>query len=294
MDGITKNTGLIIKCVGGDYYVETPSGVSAYKARGVFRNRGITPLAGDRAVVDGGVITEILPRKNSIIRPPLANLDQLVFVVSVCEPKPNLTILDKFLAVAAYKEIERVIVFTKTDLAECKEQIAFLTDVYKNAAEVITVDYSSGDGSGVAQVREILAGKISAFTGNSGVGKSTLLNKLNPHLALETGEISEKLGRGRHTTRHSELYRLGGGYIADTPGFSTFDFIKYERIDRGELAACFPEFSDYTGHCRFRDCSHIKESGCAVIGAAEAGKIPPSRHNSYKVIYAELAAARYN
>ena len=274
---------LIIKCVGGLYTVESPDGIYECKARGVFRSRGITPLVGDRVTVEDGVITEIHERKNSIIRPPLANLDQLVFVVSTCSPAPNYLILDKFIAIAEYKGIRPVVVITKTDLGESSQ----IKEIYGSIGiDVLSVDYS--DDSTVEAVRELLRGKVSAFTGNSGAGKSTLLNAVDPSLDIPTAEISRKLGRGRHTTRTAELYKLaGGGYIADTPGFSTFETNRYDIIRKEELASCFREFEQFTGKCRFNDCSHTCEKGCAVVDAVSRGKIHPSRHASYCAMYEE-------
>lgn len=276
-------SGIIIKCLGGLYTVESPDGIQECKARGVFRNRGISPCVGDSVKTENGVITEIAERRNCIIRPPLANLDQLVFVVSTCEPSPNYLILDKFIAIAEYKGITPVVVITKTDLGDSSP----IREIYsKTGIEVAEVSYD--DESSVEAVRKLLCGKISAFTGNSGAGKSTLLNAVDPTLDITTGEISRKLGRGRHTTRHAELYKLsGGGYIADTPGFSTFDTNRYDIIRKEELAGCFREFDGLTDKCLFRDCAHICEKGCAVVEAVENGDIPQSRHESYKAMYEE-------
>ena len=276
-------SGIITKCLGGLYTVESPDGIYECKARGIFRNKGISPCAGDGVKLENGVISEILPRKNSIIRPPLANLDQLIFVVSTCSPAPNYLILDKFIAIAEYKGITPIVVITKTDLGDSSE----ICDIYGNIGiDVISVDYDSPET--VDTVRKMLAGKISAFTGNSGAGKSTLLNAVDSSLNIPTGEISRKLGRGRHTTRHAELYKLSdGGYIADTPGFSTFETNRYDIIRKEELAGCFREMDEYIGQCRFSDCAHGCEKGCAVVEAVEAGKISRSRHESYKTMYEE-------
>ena len=282
MSGSAKS-GIITKCLGGLYTVESPDGIYECKARGVFRNKGISPCAGDCVTLENGVISEICERKNSIIRPPLANLDQLIFVVSTCSPAPNYLILDKFIAIAEYKGITPIVVITKTDLGDSSE----IHRIYSSIGiDVIEVDYS--DESTVEAVRKLLSGKISAFTGNSGAGKSTLLNAVDSTLNIPTGEISKKLGRGRHTTRHAELYKLvEGGYIADTPGFSTFDTNRYDIIRKEELAGCFREMDEYIGECQFSDCAHICEKGCAVLEAVEAGKICQSRHESYKSMYEE-------
>ena len=277
------HSGIIIKCLGGLYTVESPDSICECKARGVFRNRGISPCVGDRVTVADGVITEIAPRKNCIIRPPLANLDQLIFIVSTCEPAPNYLLLDKFIAIAEYKGITPVVVITKTDLGDSRP----IHEIYGGIGiAVAEVDYS--DETSVEKVRELLRGRISAFTGNSGAGKSTLLNAVDPSLNIATGEISRKLGRGRHTTRHAELYKLsGGGYIADTPGFSTFETNRYDIIRKEELAGCFREFEGLTDKCRFRDCAHLCEKGCAVVAAVEEGTVSRSRHESYKTMYEE-------
>ena len=278
-----NTSGIIVKCLGGLYTVESPDGIYECKARGVFRNRGISPCVGDRVNIEDGVISEIADRKNCIIRPPLANLDQLIFIVSTCEPVPNYLILDKFIAIAEYKNITPVVVITKTDLGDSKP----IHDIYGSIGiDVVEVRYD--DDSTVDAVRKLLCGKISAFTGNSGAGKSTLLNAIDPTLNIATGEISRKLGRGRHTTRHAELYKLrDGGYIADTPGFSTFETNRYDIIRKEELAGCFREFAEYTDDCQFRDCAHVCEKGCAVVAAVERGDISESRHESYKTMYEE-------
>lgn len=282
-------SGLIIKSIGGLYTVESPDGIYECVPRGVFRKEGKSPCVGDRVEFsDEKVITKILPRKNHIIRPPLANMDQLFFVVSVCEPSPNLTLLDKFIAIAEFKNIKPVVVLTKVDLDRSDN----IYNIYSNAGiDVVVIDYN--DGSGKEQIKEMLKGKISAFTGNSGVGKSTLLNAIDSSLELQTGEISKKLGRGRHTTRHAELYKLdNGGYIADTPGFSTFETNKYDIIRKEELSDCFIEFSEFSDNCRFNDCSHTKEKDCAVIQAVLDGIISRSRHESYCQMYEEAKAIK--
>ena len=282
------NTGILLKAIGGLYYAETPEGIFECKARGIFRKRNISPCAGDRVVLteisgNTALVSEILPRKNSLIRPPLANLDYIVFVISTCEPPPNLTLLDKFLAIAEFKKIRSIIAVTKLDLQKNSE----LAGIYRNSgAELLEIDYDSPES--YMKLYDMTAGGITAFTGNTGVGKSTLLNHIDENLGLKTGEISRKLGRGRHTTRSVELYKLSnGGYIADTPGFSTFETQKYDIIMKDELADCFPEFREYEGKCRFPDCSHTKEKGCEILEAVQNGGIPQSRHNSYLEMYEE-------
>ncbi len=285
-----KLTGLIVKAISGFYYIEAADALYECKARGVFRKKGIVPAVGDRAeiaVFDDGTasVENILPRKNTLIRPPLANLDRLFVVSSVSEPSPSTLIIDKITAVAIQKGIEPVVVFTKSDLADCSG----LLEIYKKAG-ITALSYSIHSPSDKETLVSMLAGKISAFTGNTGVGKSSLLNSLFPELSIRTADISKKLGRGRHTTRHSELYKVAGGYVADTPGFSTVDIERYELIMPEDLAECFPEFSDYLDRCRFTTCSHTCEKGCAVIEAVKAGIIPPSRHESYISMYNEVKA----
>lgn len=280
--------GIIVKSIGGLYFTESSDNVYECKARGVFRNKGIAPCVGDRAVFEDGVITEIFPRKNHLIRPPLSNLDQLIFVVSVAEPSPNMLLLDKFIAVAEYQNIEPVIVITKTDIEDCSRIVSIYE---KTGISIYTIDYNSDNPA--EKIRVLLKDKISAFTGNSGVGKSTLLNEVCGDFNIPTGEISKKLGRGKHTTRHAELYKLPwGGYIADTPGFSTFETNKYNIIRKEDLADCFREFRQYDGDCRFRDCSHTTEKGCRIIEAVENGEIPQSRHESYCSMYDEAKQIR--
>lgn len=282
--------GIITKIIGGLYTVEASDGVYECKARGIFRKKGISPVCGDRVSISfeadgGGVIDEIEERRSLLIRPPLANLDRLFFVSSVCEPVPNLLLLDKFIAIAVYKNIEPVVVFTKTD----KQDPTELVRIYRKAGiKVISVNNVTGEGSD--EVKKLLVGKLSAFTGNTGVGKSSLMNNIFPDREIATGEISRKLGRGRHTTRHVELYKLGdGGYVADTPGFSSFDTNRYDIIFKNELADCFVEFAEFKDKCRFGDCSHTSEKGCAVIEAVAEGLIPRSRHESYVEMYNEAA-----
>ena len=286
MMGNSENlNGIIIKAVGGLYTVESPCVLTECKARGIFRKKGITPLVGDNVIVSAEqkVIEKVLPRKNSLIRPPLANLDQLVFVISMRSPSPNLTLLDKFIAVCEYKNIIPLIALTKVDLDSYEK----IYDIYSGIGiKVIVIDYTRENP--VEEIARELYDKTSAFTGNTGVGKSTLLNAIDNTLNIATGEISRKLGRGRHTTRHAQLYKLKyGGYIADTPGFSTFETNQYDIIKKDELSDCFREFAEYKDNCRFRDCSHTKEKGCAVIEAVENGEISRSRHTSYCEMYEE-------
>lgn len=282
--------GLILKGIGGFYYVETADGIYECKARGLFRKQKITPLAGDRVKItvnenQENTIDVIEERKNSLIRPPVANLDRLFIIASIVDPVINTVVLDRIIAIAEYKEIEPVIVITKTDLSSDYNDIF---NIYSNAG-FKTIACSKGSNDGIDEIRSLLAGKISAFTGNSGVGKSTLLNAISPKLSIQTGETSKKLGRGRHTTRHCELYKIDGGYVADTPGFSSVDFERCERILKDDLPYCFREFVPYMPECKFAvNCSHINDKGCAVKKAVDDGLISQSRHSSYVQMYNEV------
>ena len=285
--------GLVIKGIGGFYYVQCGDVLHACRARGKFRKDKISPYAGDRVRIevdanDEGYVQEILPRKNFLVRPPLANLDKLFVVSSVCDPQPSTLIIDKTIAAAELKGIEPVLVFTKTDLSDTTE----LKDIYGSIG-IRCYFVSAADGVGVDDLRPELTGCISAFTGNSGVGKSTLLNLLVPELELATGETSKKLGRGRHTTRHVELFALGGGtYVIDTPGFSSFDTEEMDLELKAHLPETFPEFAPYVDQCRFTGCTHTKEKGCRVLQAVKDGDIPASRHRSYLRLYDELKDLR--
>ena len=288
MQSINETKGIIVKLTGGFYYVDTEGEVLECKARGAFRNKSQSPVVGDLVTValksEGyHSIEEIHQRKNFLIRPALSNIDVLVIVVSSVEPVPSTLIIDKLTAAAVSLGISPYIVFSKTDLMGCDE----LEETYSKAGfEVFS--YSKGDEKSVSVIRNALKGKLVAFIGNSGVGKSTLINNLYPNLQLETGEISQKLGRGRHTTRTVELFKVNGGYIADTPGFSTMDLERYQLWDKQQLMYCFPEFENYLTECKFSSCMHICEKGCAVLEAVNEGIIPKSRHESYVEMYNEV------
>lgn len=280
--------GRIIKAIGGFYYVEAAGTVYECRARGVFRKKNMSPLVGDlvTAVVleDGtGTVSEITPRKNQLVRPPIANLDQLILVVSICDPAPSTLVIDKMIAAAEEQGIEPVLVVSKTDLQDA----GWLRAIYEKAG-IPFYAVSSVTGEGVEAVRPLLQGKITAFTGNTGAGKSSLLNCIDPGLRLSNGEISQKLGRGRHTTRHVELLPVEGGYVADTPGFSFIQIERYNMVKKEDLQFCFREFAPYLQSCRFVSCSHVKEKGCAVLEAVEKGQISPSRHESYVAMYNEV------
>ncbi len=285
--------GIIVKGIAGFYYVEAGGQVYECKARGVFRLQELTPTVGDRctiAVSDDGsaVIESIDERRNIFVRPAVANLDKLFVVVAAVEPSPNMLVIDRVVAAAEYADVEPVIVLTKVDLAPCES----VRDTYLAAGiKVITVNYQTGEG--LEQVREELTGCFSAFAGNSGVGKSTLLNAVEPGLSLKTAHISRKLGRGRHTTREVELFRLSfGGMIADTPGFSSFDGEVGAVIEKDQLQYCFREFGEHLGCCQFVSCAHLCEKGCAVIAALKSGQIAKSRHESYVAMYEEAKAIK--
>ncbi len=285
---IKSLNGIIIKSTGGFYYVEAADMVYECKARGIFRKRNNSPKVGDYVKIsvpeDGYCsIDEIEQRKNTLKRPPLSNIDLLIIVVSTVDPSPNYLVIDKMTAAAVDNGIEPVIVVSKSDLKSADE----LLNVYKTAG-IKVFSYSKDDENSINLIKEYLKGKVSAFTGNTGVGKSTLLNVLYPALELETGEISEKLGRGRHTTRTVELFKIGDGYVADTPGFSTVDLERYNMIDKDDIMLCFPEFKDYLFSCRFSSCSHTCEKGCEIIKAVEEGKISATRHQSYVSMYNEV------
>ncbi len=274
----------IMKGIGGFYYVATAEGLVECKAKGIFRKKGISPLPGDLVQLeqegDSAIIAEILPRKNVLVRPPMANLDVLFIVAATTEPAPNYLVLDKMCAIAVDKGITPVIVATKTDLCSQQE----LVEAYaKSGIEVIVAGRE--EEKALERIREIIAGRFCAFTGNSGVGKSTLLGRLLPKLHFDTAEISKTLGRGKHTTRQVELFSAFGGLIADTPGFSSLDMERANLILKENLQFAFPEFEPYLTACKFTGCSHRTEKGCAVRAALEAGEIGQRRYESYLAMY---------
>jgi len=291
--------GVITKALSGYYYVKplregaiaSEETAITCRGRGVFKNRGITPLVGDRVIYvltenGEGTVTEILPRISELIRPTVANVSLAVLLFSVREPDMNLNLLDKFLVHIEHSGIETLIVLTKQDLAEDDQVTTNLVkELYERIGYEVMIT-SSLTGSGSEDLRKRLSGIISVFSGQSGVGKSTLLNRIVPGLLLETGEISLKLGRGRHTTRHVELMDIGeGGFVADTPGFSQLDFLELE-VD--ELSSCFREFVPLAEQCKFRGCSHLHEPDCKVIEALESGIVAKSRYEHYKLFYQEM------
>ncbi len=279
----------IIKALSGFYYVQTESGVVECRARGRFRRQDQSPLVGDfvRITRQGskGVLEELLSRKNAFVRPAVANIDQLVVLASCAIPVTEPFLIDRVLAIAQLQSVPALVIVNKDDLAPAQP----LAEIYRRAGVPVLVT-SAETGEGIEALREALAGKLSCLTGNSGVGKSSLLNRACPQLQLPVGEVSEKLGRGRHTTRHIELYSLGNNtFVADTPGFSAFDTERMELVHKEQLQYAFPEFAPYLGHCQFPDCAHRKEPGCAVRRALAEGKIGQTRYDSYERLY-ELAS----
>lgn len=283
----TKN-GILMKSISGFYYVRCDGKIYECKARGSFRKSGSSPIVGDNVAItvpDEGfaAIENILPRRNMLKRPALANIDMLVIVCSTVAPLPNYTIIDKMTAIAFKNEMTPVIAVSKNDLQNGDE----IARIYRNSGiEVFCCSPDETDE--IDRLKQFLSKKISAFTGNSGVGKSTLLNALFPQLKLETGVISQKLGRGRHTTRAVELFEFDNCLVADTPGFSTVDLQRYEMIDKTQLQYCFPEFRQYLSQCQFTSCAHICEKGCSILEALNNGNIEKTRHQSYVAMYNEL------
>lgn len=280
--------GILMKSIGGFYYVRCDSKEYECKARGSFRKSGNSPVVGDKVVIsvpeEGfASIEEIKPRINKLKRPALANIDTLVIVCSTVDPEPNFTVIDKMTAAAVNNNMIPAIVVSKNDL-KSGERIA---EIYRNSVFPVFL-CSPDDTEDVNRLKAFLKGKVSAFTGNSGVGKSTLINRIFPELELQTGQISRKLGRGKHTTRVVELFEIDGCFVADTPGFSTVDLQRYEMIDKTQLQYCFPEFEKYLGECQFTSCSHTCEKGCRILQAVKEGEIEPSRHKSYVAMYNEV------
>lgn len=288
--------GKIIRGIAGFYYVHTDSmGVFECKAKGIFRNKNEKPLVGDNVSLDildkeqmTGNITKILPRKNSLIRPAVANTDQAVIIFAASYPEPDLNLLDRFLLMMAMQEIPVAVCFNKSDDAE-ETFLSQLAGNYKNSGCRVFLT-SATTGSGIKEFKESLAGKTTVLAGPSGVGKSSVINQLFPEASMAVGNISSKIKRGKHTTRHSELFGLGGGtYIMDTPGFTS---LRLPDAKKEEIREYYPEFQDYAGECRFKGCVHINEPGCAVKEAATKGEIPESRYNNYKQFYEEIRQIR--
>lgn len=280
--------GLIVKALSGFYEVQTTQGVERCRARGLFRKEGITPLVGDRVRIEQQVVTEILPRKNSFLRPPVSNLDLLVVVAADTIPVTEPFLIDRVMAIAGNQNVPALLVVNKTDLADGDR----LVSIYQKAG-IPVIATSAATGAGIEALRQAIAGKICAFTGNSGVGKSSILNALEPDFQLKVGEVSEKLGRGRHTTRHVELYTLScGAMVADTPGFSAFDTERMDLVLKENLQYAFSDFSPYLGNCQFNDCTHLHEPGCRIRQAVADGKIAESRYQSYVQLYEKAKEIR--
>ena len=277
--------GRIIRSISGFYDVQLPGQVITCRARGILRREGNSPLTGDLVTIsrekDKGMVEEILPRRNSFIRPAVANVDALVVFAANVNPVTEPFLIDRVAAIAGEQNVPVYLCINKCDLDPALD----LQRIYEHAGFPV-ICTSAETGEGVEQLRSLLRGKLTAFTGNTGVGKSSILNRLAPQLHLATGEVSEKLGRGRHTTRHVELFSLGEDtYVMDTPGFSSFDTDQMDIILKENLQYSFPDFAPWIGRCRFDDCSHRKEPGCVLREAVETGQVERSRYDSYLRLY---------
>ena len=280
-----KVTGRIIRSISGFYDVQTAKGLISCRARGILRKEGNSPLTGDMVEITvergKGMVERILPRKNSFVRPAVANVDALVVFAANVNPVTEPFLIDRVAAIAGDRDVPVYLCINKCDLDPAVD----LVKIYQNAGFTV-IAASAETGEGVEALREMIRGKLVAFTGNSGVGKSSMLNRLCPQLQLPTGEVSEKLGRGRHTTRHVELYCLEEDtYVADTPGFSSFDTDQMEVILKENLQYAFPDFGKYLGCCQFHDCTHRREPGCAIRKAVEDGLVESTRYDSYLRLY---------
>ncbi len=282
-------TGILIKAISGFYYVSFNGNVYECKARGNFRNAGISPVVGDTVEFDltdakHGVLQKICPRKNLLNRPLVANIDKLFIVSAYTTPSPDTLMIDRLSALAVFNDIEPIIVFNKSDMGNFDE----LYNIYSKSG-FKTYIVSAKENIGIDGLKLEMKDSVCAFSGNSGVGKSSILNALFSELNLKTGEVSEKLGRGRHTTRHTELFFVGdGAFVVDTPGFSTVDTNENLFDFKQSLAECFPDFCDCLGGCKFSSCSHTCEKGCSILEAVNEGKIQKSRHDSYVTLFSEL------
>ena len=291
-----EHTGKIIKGIAGFYYVHVEQeGVYECRAKGIFRKSGEKPLVGDNVRIEilsrdemEGNLVEIMPRKNVLIRPAVSNVDQALVIFAAAKPKPNFNLLDRFLVMMAWQDVDTVICFNKKDIASQEEETE-LRRIYSGAKSKVLFT-SAREEEGIEEIREILKGKTTTVAGPSGVGKSSLINLLVPEAKMETGEISHKIDRGRHTTRHSELFYVEADtYIMDTPGFSSLILPDMEKED---LKDCFAEFKDYEDGCRFKGCMHLNEPDCAVKKAVEEGQISLRRYTSYQELFEELKNRR--
>ncbi|MBN2902204.1 ribosome small subunit-dependent GTPase A [uncultured Enterococcus sp.] len=284
--------GKIIKALSGFYYVASEDEIFQTRARGNFRNRKITPLVGDEVIFESsnqtdGYLLEILPRKNELVRPPVANVDQGVVVTSLVEPNFSYNLLDRFLVTLEYEGIEPIIFLTKADLVKDLAAMKAIEETYQAIGyHVIT---SKAEGEDLLELQRYFPERITVFMGQSGAGKSTLLNRIVPELALETGVISESLGRGKHTTRHVELLPICDGLVADTPGFSSIDFLEIEAV---ELPKLFPDFLAVAANCRFRECRHLNEPDCAVKQGVAVNEIAETRYKNYVQFLEEIENRR--
>ena len=290
--------GKIVKGIGGFYYVAAEDGkLYECKARGLFRIEKLKPLIGDDCeieILDAGAclgyVEKVLPRRNTLTRPAVANADQAIVIFAVSQPEPGYSLIDRYLVRMSYMDMPVILLFNKVDQDRAKGEE--LQAVYEKAGYTVVLT-SAKTGEGTDRVRELLEGKTSVFSGPSGVGKSSMLNHLYPEIQMETGAISEKIGRGKHTTRHSELTAVGGGtYLCDTPGFSSVELP--EQVDEAALELCFPEFLPHLGTCRFASCRHLSEPDCTVKQALEQGEIGKTRYESYKAFQEILKDRRKN